>query len=155
MDDFTEIRQVIENKLVKEDFELVDWKFAPRASGSSLVLLVDHPRGGITMAECAQINREISLLLDGIPAWPKLYSLEVNSPGLDRPLKTQRDFVRVQGKRICVMTREKLQGGVSHIGVLERVGPEGIRLKRLSDSQSIDIPFSVMVSSKLNVTLSV
>lgn len=155
MDDFSEIRQLIETKLVKEDLELVDWKFSPRASNAHLTLLVDRPRGGITMAECAHLNREISVLLEGVPAWPKPYILEVNSPGLDRPLKTQRDFQRVQGKKVCVMTLEKFQGGVSHAGVLEAVRPEGIRLKRASDRQSIDIPFSVMASSKLDIIQSV
>ena len=84
----------------------VDWvDLTYRFEGSRMVLrfLVDTA-AGIRLDELGALNQAIGALLDEHDAIPSPYVLEVNSPGLDRPLKTPLDFERMIGRRIKVST---------------------------------------------------
>jgi ribosome maturation factor RimP len=94
-----------------EDFglELVDVVFAAERGRKVLRIFVDKP-GGVTIDDLSALSREISTLLDVRDAVPGSYSLEVSSPGLDRPLKKEKDFIRFTGKRAQIRTIEPIDG---------------------------------------------
>ncbi|NQT07352.1 MAG: ribosome maturation factor RimP [Candidatus Omnitrophica bacterium] len=97
-------------KLLQEGaIELIDIIYRRESGGMVLRFLVDK-EGGIKLEECARLNEEISALLDQSEIMLDKYTLEVSSPGLDRPLKTRRDFERVMGKSIRVHTYEPIEG---------------------------------------------
>lgn len=93
----SEIRTEIERR----GAELIEASFRRNGPRGVLTFIVDKP-GGITLDECAAINRALSEgdFIQGS------YLLEVNSPGLDRPLKTDRDFERAMGETISVTYRD-------------------------------------------------
>ncbi len=95
----THVRTLTEPVLAAQAVELVELRC--RREGRALVLqcLVDTP-GGITLDECARLNRTLSELLETSGAMTEPYLFEVASPGLDRPLTTRRDFERLRGKRV-------------------------------------------------------
>ena len=80
--------------------ELLDAEFA----GGVLRLTLDHP-DGVTLAHCETVSRQASALLDVTDFGPGGYTLEVSSPGLDRPLYGVRDFVRFAGEPARVTYR--------------------------------------------------
>ena len=101
-------------------FEQVDLELAGRQGSYVLRLLIDKP-GGVTINDCAKVNRELSSLLDLEDPIPSRYTLEVSSPGLDRPFKTERDFRRALGKRVKVISADENGGSVTRVGLLEGI----------------------------------
>ena len=101
-------------------FEWVEMELAGRQGNYILRLLIDKP-GGVTIDDCVTINRELSSLLDLEDPIPSRYTLEVSSPGLDRPFKTERDYRKALGKRVRVVTVEGDGGTVTRIGRLEGI----------------------------------
>ena len=107
--------------------ELVDIRLGHSGSGAVLTVLADK-EGGITMEDCAQINRRLGACLEEWLGedYAGRYTLEVNSPGLDRPLKTPRDFSKVFGKKLRVSARDDKGTVDSFVGELLEVREDGI-----------------------------
>ncbi|MCY4546131.1 MAG: ribosome maturation factor RimP [Gemmatimonadetes bacterium] len=101
-------------------FEWVEMELAGRQGNYILRLLIDKP-GGVTIDDCVAINRELSNLLDLEDPIPSRYTLEVSSPGLDRPFKTERDYRKALGKRVKVVTVDDDGGPVTRTGRLEGI----------------------------------
>ncbi len=93
------IRQNVEPIVADAQLELVDLQFRQESVGWVLRLIL-YRDGGPSIDDCARVSREASYLLDVEDFIPYHYTLEVSSPGLDRPLKTERDFARNVGKKI-------------------------------------------------------
>src|SRR5437868_4812860 len=97
-------------------YELVDLEWKRDLGGWVLRIYIDKPGGphapgqGISLDACAEVSTELSTVLDVSEVVPgkETYSLEVSSPGLDRPLRRTRDFSKVLGKKIKVKTRRPL-----------------------------------------------
>ena len=92
-----QIEQLIQPILDDLGLELVDLIYQRETRGFVLRFLLDK-EGGITLDLCAEASREISALLDVEDIVGTAYTLEVSSPGLDRPLKKEQDFIRFSGK---------------------------------------------------------
>ncbi len=105
IDVISKVKELIDGLLSERGVELIDIVYRRESGGMALRLLVDK-EGGIALDECAGLNHRVSELLDQGDIMIDGYTLEVSSPGLDRPLKTRRDFERVMGKRIRVHTYE-------------------------------------------------
>ncbi|WKZ33876.1 MAG: ribosome maturation factor RimP [Thermodesulfobacteriota bacterium] len=89
--------------------ELVDVAYASEYGRRVLRIYIDKP-GGITVEDCERVSRELSAILDVEDPIPQSYNLEVSSPGLDRPLKTEADFSRFRGRKARIKTREPIEG---------------------------------------------
>ena len=96
----------------------VDWRQG--ASRGVLALTIDRP-GGVTLDDCEAASRAAEGVLDAAPELETAYSLEVASPGLDRPLWTLADCSRFVGKRVAVRLVAKVEGTAKLKGMLEKV----------------------------------
>ena len=96
---------LVEPLVTEAGAELVELQLVQRKSSALLRLLVDK-LGGINLDECAEISRRVSFLLETDDPLEGRYTLEVSSPGLDRPLTTQSDFRRKIGEMIKLMLRD-------------------------------------------------
>jgi ribosome maturation factor RimP len=114
--DLEQISKITTPVIEGAGFELVDLEWKRDLEGWVLRVYIDKPGGphppgqGISLDGCADVSRELSTVLDVSDAVPgsDMYSLEVSSPGLDRPLRRARDFERAVGKKIIVKTRRPL-----------------------------------------------
>jgi ribosome maturation factor RimP len=97
------VREVVEPIIQSEGMELVDLEYRRENRGRVLRLYIDQ-EGGVTLNDCASISHEVdrNLEVEGIP--PGGYTLEVSSPGLNRPLKKEADFHRFKNRRVKVRT---------------------------------------------------
>jgi ribosome maturation factor RimP len=86
-------------------FELVDVELAGGGRGPTLRVYIDSPQG-ITADDCADVSRQLSAIFDVEDPIPGSYTLEVSSPGLDRPLVKPDDFRRHMGETIKVKLRK-------------------------------------------------
>jgi len=102
--------ELVEPILADLGLELYELSFRPAGNRSVLKVFVDRPGGGITLAECAQVSRELSAVLDVEDPIPYSYTLEVSSPGATRKLSDERDFERSVGRNVFVETSEPVDG---------------------------------------------
>ena len=107
--------------LKSRNLDLVEVIHRYEGKDSVLRILVDKPEGGITIGECAGLNRELSALLDEKNILEEQYILEVSSPGLDRPLKTENDFSRCLNKRAKFFLNDLINGKLEWDGVITKV----------------------------------
>ena len=126
----------IRSEVERGGAELVEVLFRRAGQKSFLTFLVDK-KGGITLEECAEVNRRLGAYFDrleengsGAPAFLQgTYFLEVNSPGLDRHLKTPADFERVAGEMLRVQTRDERGTVTTTVGRLAGLTEVGIELE--------------------------
>lgn len=109
------VKGLVSNLLRDKEIESVDIVY--RREGSKMVLrLVLDKKGGITLDECGAVNERLGELLDKEDVLDEGYILEVCSPGLDRPLKSKKDFDRVAGKLVRVNTYGPVDDKREHVG---------------------------------------
>jgi ribosome maturation factor RimP len=96
--------------------EIFDVQFRREASGMVLRIQIDRPgpaasaEESVSVEDCAHVSRDLSALLDVDDVVPTAYTLEVSSPGLDRPLRKAEDYRRFAGRRAKVVMRERVDG---------------------------------------------
>jgi ribosome maturation factor RimP len=132
--------------------ELVDLEFRKEGSGMVLRLFIDKP-GGILLDDCSAVSRELSELLDVEEIVPGNYSLEVSSPGLNRPLTKPADYARYAGKLVKVRTYEMFADDAGNrrktfLGQLVEL-KDGIIHIRLKEGQSAAIPLDKVAKANL------
>jgi ribosome maturation factor RimP len=98
-------------------FELVDVEYLMERGRWVLRLYIDTEKG-VTLDDCARVSREMGDVMDVRDVIPHRYVLEVSSPGLNRPLRKEKDFERVVGKKIKVRTAVPIQGRRNFTGTL-------------------------------------
>jgi ribosome maturation factor RimP len=96
------IRSVVTGPVEGAGYELVEVEWKREPGGWVVRLFVDRPEGGFSLDDCERISRELSAVLDVADVIPQAYSLEVSSPGLDRPLRTVDHFRRFRGEKAKV-----------------------------------------------------
>ncbi len=125
--------------------EIVDVRYA---GGGKVSIFVDKP-GGVNIGECAELSREIGVLIDIEEVIDSRYTLEVSSPGLERPLVKPGDYDKFGGRMAEVKTKEPLDGRRVFAGRIS--GIENGFLK-LSDEEFGGV-FSIPLDSILKANL--
>ena len=113
----SEIHGIVEPIIEKAGMELVDLQYRRECEGYILRLLIDH-EGGVKVDECAMISKEVDKSLEKVDMLQGRYTLEVSSPGLNRPLTKEADFHRFKDRLIKVKTYARIKGEKSFIGNL-------------------------------------
>ena len=108
-----------------EGFELVDVTCTTRNREKIIRLSMDKS-GGITLADCVYISRQLGDLMDVQLEDLGSYRLEVSSPGPKRPLNTKADFKRFTGHKIKIFTHEPVEGRKKFTGILEKTTDDSV-----------------------------
>jgi ribosome maturation factor RimP len=148
----TRVSELAVPLLASQGIELVDLEYRREGRDMILRLFIDKD-GGITLDDCAGVSRELSELLDVHDFIVENYSLEVSSPGLNRPLKKAADYERYLGRLIKVRTFELLpddEGNRRKTFTGELLGLEdGMVMMRLTEGQTARIPLDKVAKSNL------
>jgi ribosome maturation factor RimP len=132
--------EVAEPIALEAGLELVDVEHRREGHGTVLRLLIDRP-GGVSLDELTAVSRQVSDVLDAhTDVVPGAYTLEVSSPGVNRPLTRPAHFEAYRGKRVHVRTRAPIGDRHSFRGVLAEVTPSEIVVTG-DDQQRHTIPF--------------
>lgn len=107
----------LEPELAEQGFELVEVGFGRQGSVPVLRLFIDR-EGGVTIGHCVEASQFVSALLDRSDFMAGRYSLEVSSPGIDRPVRKRQDFERFTGERVKVQAVTPIEGRKRFSGVL-------------------------------------
>ena len=115
--------------------EVLEVLYEKKYDGMNLTVVIDKD-GGVTIDDCEKLHRAIDAPLDELDPIDTAYILNVSSPGIDRPLKTERDFCRNLNQKISVKLYKPLNGKKTYEGVL-RVYDENTFTIELKDGKQI------------------
>jgi ribosome maturation factor RimP len=104
-----QIELLVEPIVREKGLELVDVEYIKEGAHWYLRLYVDKD-GGVDMDDCSGVSHRVSEMLDDKNPIPQAYMLEVSSPGLERRLKKEEDFIRFKGSLVMVNTTSQFQG---------------------------------------------
>ena len=126
----------------------------PRAQDRDYVF-IDKP-GGITLTDCEQAHRSLSPALDVIDPFPHAYTLEISSPGLDRPLRSVQDYRRLIGKPVTLKLREPIQAQWRLVGAVVEVDDRGVTLgiQQKKTTETIRVEFDQIALARRKVEFS-
>jgi len=141
-----DLRKLLEPGVIALGFELVDVELAGSHHHSTLRVYIDSARG-VNVDDCARVSRQLSALLDVEDPVPGHYTLEVSSPGLDRPLVKPDDFRRFVGETIKVKLHEPLLGRKNFTGTLKDVADDHVVLE--VDKEIFNLAFDAMDRARL------
>ena len=113
--------------LERMDFELVDVEYVKEGGIYYLRAYIDK-EGGITVNDCEAVAREMNVLLDEKDYIPDSYTFEVSSPGLGRPLKKEKDFVRNMGKEVEIRTYRAINRCKEFYGILTAYDKDSVTI---------------------------
>jgi ribosome maturation factor RimP len=112
----------------------------------------DPGDGGVTADDCAHISRTVSAILDVADPIPGHYTLEVSSPGIDRPLVCLEDYDRFAGFEAKVETAAPVDGRKRFRGALQGTSSGRVRIALASNGEAVELPFAGIASGKLILT---
>jgi ribosome maturation factor RimP len=129
---------------------LVRVRYQGTRTSGALRLTVDKP-GGVTLDDCTRLSRALGHALDVEEPIDHRYTLEVSSPGLDRPLEDRRDFEQAVGRLARVKTRPSWDGPRLLIGRLKGVEPEAVRIEEGEDGREWSVPWDAIAQARLEI----
>jgi len=121
------VQEIISPILWALGLELVEVVCVGQGPRSVVRVLIDKP-GGVTVTDCEQAHKALGPALDVADPFPHAYTLEVSSPGLDRPFKRLQDYQRAIGKEVSLKLRQPLNGQWRVIGRLVEADEQAVSL---------------------------
>jgi ribosome maturation factor RimP len=125
----SKVMELLGPHIERQGFELVAVEYKGGARGGLLRIYVDRPGGGIKLDDLEGLSRIVGDLLDVYDPVEGRYTLEVSSPGINRPLTKLSHFQQHRGRRVRVRTHHAHDGQKSFVGVLAEVSASGIELE--------------------------
>jgi len=116
----------------------------------ALLRIVIDKEGGVTLDDCERISREIEAQLDVDDPIPCSYTLEVSSPGLDRPLREVKDFKRFSGSMVRIITSNPIENQTFFVGKIIEAGDDELLLL-LPRDRKITIQYKNISRARLEV----
>jgi len=120
MPDIKALETAVDGLLNQEGMELVDLRWL-QENGRWVLRIYADKHGGTTLKDCEYLSNRVGAMLDAMDAVECSYTLEVSSPGLDRVLKKEKDFLRFSGYQVHVRLKEPLEGQRNFKGRLQGV----------------------------------
>jgi ribosome maturation factor RimP len=149
-----DVAALAEPVLIDLGFRLVRVAISGR-DGTTVQIMAERPDGTITVQECAEISRNLSPVLDAHDPISGQYTLEISSPGIDRPLVRPADFGDWAGYEAKIELKQPISGRKRFRGVLEGVEDGEVRLEVDLDQigrQVIGLPIGMIGEARLVLT---
>ncbi len=145
MQNLSGLRTLLEPPVEALGYELLHLEFAGRG-GSILRLYIDAP-GGIELDDCETVSKQVSVVLDVEDPVKNAYTLEVSSPGLDRPLVKPAHFRKFTGERVRIVMQAHILGRRRFTGTL--VAADDAVAEVEVDGEVYRLPYDEMESARI------
>jgi ribosome maturation factor RimP len=129
-------------------YELVGCEMLPQGRQMVFRIFIDK-KNGVTIDDCSQVSHQVSAMMDVEDPIQGRYSLEVSSPGIDRPLFEIEHYRKYIGSRIKIRLYSPIDQRRQYKGVLNRVEGEDIYLLVEDSEQEVILPFSAIEKANL------
>jgi ribosome maturation factor RimP len=157
MDALARIRAAAERVVASHGLELFDVTLGREAPGWVVRVTIDRPGAAagpddsVGVEDCAVVSRELSTILDVEDPLDRAYTLEVTSPGLDRPLRDEGDFRRFAGRMASVVLDEPVDGQTFFNGRIQDVDGGDVVLLVGKKNRAHRLPLSHVKRARLDV----
>lgn len=128
--------ELIQPILEEFNFELVDVEYVKEGGTWYLRAFIDK-EGGITVNDCEDVARRMNDILDEEDYIPDSYVFEVSSPGLGRPLKKEKDYVRSMGKELEIRTYRAINHSKEFYGILKAYDADTVTIEMESGEDMV------------------
>lgn len=145
-----QIRQLLAPILESMGLSLWEIEFQKHGPKWLLRIYIDREAGGVTLGDCETVSRDLSAALDVEDFITHAYTLEVSSPGLDRPLTKPEHFVRFAGSTIRIKTYQPVNGEKVFRGTLLGMVGDTVKVE-LEAGMVLEIPLSSISRTSLEV----
>ena len=142
-----ELSELLAPAIADLGLELIGIEFSPNRSGSLLRVYIDEPERGVTIDDCERASREISALLDVNDPVAGRYTLEVSSPGLERPLFTLAHFTRYLGHAVKIGVNLPIDGRRRFQGEIRTVEDDTVTIDQ--DGKPVAIAHANIAKARL------
>ncbi len=142
------VRAMIHPIVLNEGMEVVDIEYRRESGGWILRLILDK-EGGVTLDDCTRVSQEVGRSLDVEDILQTSYTLEVSSPGLTRPLKTEKDFMKYLHRLVKVKTVDPIQNRRQFKGKLLGVSENEVEIE--VEREIFQIPLSNVAKANLEI----
>jgi len=139
------VRELAEPIINEQCLELVDIKYVHENRRWIVRITIDK-EGGVCLDDCTNVSKEVGYLLEIREVIAHPFHLEISSPGLERPLKTLKDFEKFLGRKVNIITSEPLEGQKHFRGTLHGVVDGLVHLD--GEGKSWSIPFKTIDRAK-------
>ncbi len=112
------IEKETEPLLIENGFELVDLKVLKMGGKLLLQFFIDRPEGGVTLEDCGAMSDKLGSHLDMNDVLEGGYILEISSPGIDRVLKKEKDFLKFKGSQVKIKLKKPVNNARVYYGEL-------------------------------------
>jgi ribosome maturation factor RimP len=153
-----QVRKVAARAAETHGLDIFDVQYRREASGMVLRVQIDRPGSAATAEEsvsvedCARVSRDLSAMLDVEDLLPVAYTLEVSSPGLDRPLRGPHDYRRFTGRHAKIVLKEKVDGQTFFRGRLAGMDEAEAEVQlEGEDGRSHRLPLTLITRANLEV----
>jgi ribosome maturation factor RimP len=146
-DDPFKLRDLLEPAVAAVGCELVGIEYLPNGKQSLLRVYIDKAEG-VTVDDCTAVSYQVSGLLDVEDPVPGHYTLEVSSPGLDRPLFQARDFERFAGQEVKIRMRFPIEGQRNFRGLLQGLQEQQVVIEG-QDGKRVNLPLDQVEQARL------
>lgn len=148
-----QVRAIVAPSLEAMGYEVVRVLMMGSEHRPQLQIMAERvDRQGMTVEDCADISRAVSAILDVEDPIKSAYTLEVSSPGIDRPLTKPADYERFLGHEARIETRIAVAGRKRFRGTLTGVEGEAVLLRPEKEDEVVQVPFAEIQRAKLILT---
>lgn len=147
------VSEMVQPILDNLQLELVDIEFVKEGPSWFLRVFIDSD-DGVDIEECAKVSEALSEKLDEADPIKQNYFLEVSSPGAERPLKKEADFMKALGKNVYIKTYEPIEGNKEFEGELSAFDGENVEVTVMIKTRrkTINIPYDKVAKARLAVS---
>jgi len=147
------VSEMVQPILDNLQLELVDIEFVKEGPSWFLRVFIDSD-DGVDIEECAKVSEALSEKLDAADPIKQNYFLEVSSPGAERPLKKEADFMKALGKNVYIKTYEPIEGNKEFEGELSAFDGENVEVAVMIKTRrkTINIPYDKVAKARLAVS---
>ncbi|WP_047981235.1 ribosome maturation factor RimP [Ornithinibacillus contaminans] len=148
------VEELVQPIVAAKQLELVDIEYVKEGKNWFLRVFIDK-EGGIDIAECGDVSEQLSEKLDEVDPIKEAYFLEVSSPGVERPLKSEEDFAKNITKNVYVKLFEPINGEKAYEGILIDFSNHTatIEYKVKTQKKQVEIPYDKIAKARLAVVL--
>ena len=144
------VEEIAERVISSEGMELLLVEYKQQGGRWVLTVYIDK-EGGVGLNDCQNISRQLSTILDVEDVIPQRYTLEVSSPGLNRPLVKEKDYNRFRGRKVKIETLNPIEGRKRFIGSIIGCHDGMVSLVLKKGEQPVTIPLKEVAKARLKV----
>ena len=146
-------KELAEHVVAQRGMELIDVEYMMEHGRWILRFYIDKP-GGVTVDDCGDVSEELGVILDVKDIIRCAYDLEVSSPGPDRPVTKENDFLKYTGRKVWIKTKQPIEGRRNFTATIDGF-KEGKVLITDSENKKWEIPFEDIEKARLEIQLGI